>query len=227
MNVNLSDMFGCNALMYATKDVESLDVVKLLLERKDLDLDEKDNDGKTAEDFALEIKNTRAVELIRQERLRRLGKVWTKEDCDDEESEQEERTSTPESEEIEQNKFDILSNDEVKFNFEDRQNDALKCQLTANIKERLEKEKFLLRNHEEKYQMNLQRITREKLQEEGMLKQKLQQVEDKYTRSKQDLEDEFLSIQSKSEALIGKLESLVDNVDVERLLGLSGSAEQR
>ena len=75
--------------------------------------------------------------------------------------------------------------------------------------------------------MNLQRITREKLQEEGMLKQKLQQVEDKYTRSKQDLEDEFLSIQSKSEALIGKLESLVDNVDVERLLSLGGSAEQR
>ena len=84
--------------MYATKESESIDIVRLLLERKDLDLDEKDIDGKTAEDFASEIQNTRAVKMIREERLRRMGKLWTKEisDEDDEESELEERNSTPE-----------------------------------------------------------------------------------------------------------------------------------
>ena len=49
--------------MYATKESESIDIVRLLLERKDLDLDEKDIDGKTAEDFATDIQNTRAVKM--------------------------------------------------------------------------------------------------------------------------------------------------------------------
>ena len=207
--------------MYATKDAESIDIVRLLLERKDLDLDEKDIDGKTAEDFATEIQNTRAVEMIREERRRRMGKVWTKEDFEEEEddSELEERTSTPELEEVEEPGSDIQS--DGKINVEERQNDLLKCQLTANLKERLEKEKFLLQNHEHMHEINLGKLLSEKQKEEEILKQKLKEVEEKYTSSQKKLEADFLSAQASCQTLIAKLEGLIANMDLERLLSLN------
>ena len=212
--------------MYATKESESIDIVRLLLERKDLDLDEKDIDGKTAEDFATDIQNTRAVKMIREERLRRMGKVWTKEisDEDDEESELEERTSTPELEEVEETTKETRS-DQIqigeRMNLEERQNDVLKCQLTANLKERLEKEKFLLQNHEHMHDINLGKLLSEKQKEEEILNQKLKEVEEKYTSSKMKLDDDFLSAQSASQTLISKLEGLIANMDLDRLLSLA------
>ena len=224
MDINCSDRYGCNALMYATKESESIDSVRLLLERKDLDLDEIDIDGKTAEDFAAEIQNTRAVEMIREERLRRMGKVWSKEisDEDDDESELEERTSTPELEEVEETKSDqihIAIGENI--NLEERQNDVLKCQLTANLKERLEKEKFLLQNHEHMHNINLGKLLSEKQKEEEILKQKMKEVEERYTCSKKKLDADFLSAQSASQILISKFEGLIANMDLDRLLSLA------
>ena len=224
LDVNCSDRYGCNALMYATKDSESIEIVRLLFERKDLDLDEKDIDGKTAEDFATEMNNKRAVEMIREERLRRMGKVWTKEDSgeEDDESELEERTSTPESEEVEETKPGIQGDGEkVGFNIEERQNEVLKCQLTANLMERLEKERFLLQNHEHMHEINLGKLLSEKQKEEDILKQNLRDLEEKYTSSKKKLEAEFLSAQSASQSLIAKLEGLIANMDLDRLLSLT------
>ena len=77
LDVNHADMFGTTALMYASKQQPGETVVKLLLERKDLDLDGKDGDGKTAEDYATALSNTAVVKLIREERSRRMGRVWT------------------------------------------------------------------------------------------------------------------------------------------------------
>ena len=209
--------------MYATKDSESIDIVRLLLQRKDLDLDEKDLDGKTAEDFATEIQNTRAVEMIREERRRRMGKVWTKEISEEEEdeSELEERTSTPELEEVEELESDIQSDGKLGINVEERQNDLLKCQLTSNLKERLEKEKFLLQNHEHMHEINLGKLLGEKQKEEEILKQKLKEVEEKYSSSKKKLEADFLSAQVSSQTLISKLEGLIGNMDLDRLLSLN------
>ena len=224
LDVNCSDRYGVNALMYATKDAENIDIVRLLLERKDLDLDEKDIDGKTAEDFATEIQNTRAVEMIREERRRRMGKVWTKEVSEEEEdeSELEERTSTPELEEVEEPGSDTQSDGKIGVNvLEERQNDLLKCQLTENLRERLEKEKFLLQNHEHMHEINLGKLLSEKQKEEEILKQKLKEVEEKYTSSKEKLEADFLSTQSSSQSLIAKLEGLIANMDLERLLSLN------
>merc|ERR1712018_553635 len=76
------DIFGGTAFMYASKEAEGLEIVKLLLERKDLDLDAKDNDGKTAEDFATEHGNHEIVQIIRDERSRRMGRVWSKLDSE-------------------------------------------------------------------------------------------------------------------------------------------------
>lgn len=209
--------------MYATKESESIDIVRLLLERKDLDLDEKDIDGKTAEDFATEIQNTRALEMIRDERMRRMGKVWTKEDLDDEddeESELEDRSSTPELEDDPTNKSEEVKKDE-NIGIEERQNDVLQCQLTANLKERLEKEKFLIQNHEHMHDINLAKLLSEKQKEEEILQQKLKEVEEKYSSAKAKLEADFLSAQSSSRSLITKLEGLIANMDLERLLSLT------
>ena len=91
LDVNMVDIFGATSLMYASKNSEGLEVVKLLLERKDLDLDEKDEDGKTAEDFATESGNQDILQIIREDRSNRMGAVWTRpetireENCSDSE----------------------------------------------------------------------------------------------------------------------------------------------
>ena len=72
LDVNLADMFGATALMYASKQEPGEEVVRLLLERKDLDLDGKDGDGKTAEDYAAALSSNAVVQLIREERSRRM-----------------------------------------------------------------------------------------------------------------------------------------------------------
>ena len=68
-------MFGATALIYSSRAEQGAGVslVKLLLERKDLDLDGKDCDGKTAEEHAVELEHSAVVQLIREERARRMG----------------------------------------------------------------------------------------------------------------------------------------------------------
>ena len=79
--------------MYASKNVQSSELVELLLERKDLDLDGKDNDGKTAEDFAADNENVEVVRMVREERSRRMGGVWAKTDPNEDDWDVEEGSS--------------------------------------------------------------------------------------------------------------------------------------
>merc|ERR1711892_1509606 len=94
LDVNMVDIFGATSLMYASQHSDGKQVVKLLLERKDIDLDEKDQDGKTAEDFAAVEGNLDIVQIIREERSKRMGGVWTRPETilgeDESESEDEE-----------------------------------------------------------------------------------------------------------------------------------------
>jgi len=87
--------------------------------------------------------------------------------------------------------------------------------------ERLEKEKFLLQNHEHMHEINLGKLLSEKQKEEDILKQNLRDLEEKYTTSKKKLEAEFLSAQTASQSLIAKLEGLIANMDLDRLLSLT------
>ena len=65
LKVNLQDMFGATALMYACKHETGEDVVSLLLTRRDVDLDTSDNDDKTAEDYARIAGHQHIVKIIR------------------------------------------------------------------------------------------------------------------------------------------------------------------
>ena len=172
--MNRADMFGATALIYSSK-VEreaGLSLVKLLLERKDLDLDGKDCDGKTAEEHAVELEHGAVVQLIREERARRMGGVWSRtdiaEETEDEEDEEEYDDEEKECEvekdgnhlEREKESEEPESDDHEQFNCDE--DDFLQSQLIQNLRERLAHEVCLKERREGKYYSELSRLKTEK-----------------------------------------------------------------
>merc|ERR1711892_348780 len=90
-NINSIDSSTRSGLMLACIK-NSKEVVDLLLSRGDLDVNNQD--GNTAEDFAAGEGNLDIVQIIREERSKRMGGVWTRPETimgeDESESEDEE-----------------------------------------------------------------------------------------------------------------------------------------
>ena len=207
--------------MYASKNVQSLEIVRLLLERKDLDLDGKDNDGKTAEDFAGDFKNVEVVRMIREERSRRMGGVWAKADpVVDEDPDVDESYS---EDEVRENEHESLSPEE---NLEMSENDILKSQLTKNLQERLRKQYFLQEQSEQKYNLEVSKLKMSKEREEENIKLQQQKLEEKYRGLKKRLDEEYQESRSNSQSLIGKLENAIRNIDLNRILNQTSSCSE-
>ena len=226
--MNLSDMFGCTALMYASKSEESKMILQLLLERKDLDLDGKDNDGKTAETYAEENDNDDAVKLIREERLRRMGRDWSAAE-DVYRSEEFLSTSDDYDEDCsnDSNNDHEDADDEEKDNIEDLQVDdeALESELVESIQKRLSRAKELQKKDKDEYEVKLKDLRNEKETKEEELKKQIETLERKYQEDKSVVEQEFESKLSKSNSLISKLENAIANIDLQRILSPPSSPQ--
>ena len=216
--MNHADMFGTTALMYASKQQPGETVVKLLLERKDLDLDGKDGDGKTAEDYATALSNTAVVKLIREERSRRMGRVWTHlEEDSEEDGEEEVGEDTKEEVEGEVEEKDIRA-EEREENKEEEEDDFLQRQLRQNLRDRLSQEMCLEERREEQYQSELSKLKTEKETSERVLKEKLQELESKFLTSKKLLDESFMKDKSKSQSMILRLEKAIANINLTKIL---------
>jgi len=225
LDVNLMDIFGGTAFMYASKVAEGLEIVKLLLERKDLDLDAKDNDGKTAEDFAAEHGNNEIVKIIRGERSRRMGRVWSK--MDSEQTIEDVEDISSENSDIEINETVADATIEERFDElaqstnEENEDQNLKSQLALNLNERIEKELSLKNERQSKYEFEVDKVhaeTKDKIEE---LTKQIKEVEDMSNESLQKLKNAHQMCQEKSDRLISKLRSAVENIDLNRLLAVA------
>jgi len=222
--------------MYASKNKEGKEVVKLLLERKDLDLDEKDQDGMTAEDFAGSEGNHEIVQVIREERSKRMGGVWTRTeticeaDCsesDDSLENQNEDDNKKESIEIHSNEVTMktkVANADM-FMDEDL---FVKTEVLEKINEKIEKEKKDLAEKEWDYMEEILQIEGnfhdEKAKIEKMLEQQIKDLETVFLDKKISLQDKFTKQKEKSESIISKLETAKINLDMTNLLEPGGGA---
>ena len=210
--------------MYASQSHDTTDIVKLLLERKDLDLDSKDNDGKTAEDFASENNNDEVVKIIREQRSKRMGGGWTKLDFEDEE---EHSTTSDDNENNSETEHIELSTESSKViqgeDNEDLENESLKSQLIENLRERLEKELILQDERKQKYELEVAKLEQNKEHQVEILQEQINAVEEKFHDLKKSLKEDFLTANNKSETLKTKLRNAIDNIDMERLLNQSSS----
>ena len=208
--------------MYASKNVQSSELVGLLLERKDLDLDGKDNDGKTAEDFAADNENVEVVRMIREERSRRMGGVWAKTDPNEDDDWDVEEGS---SEEEDDN--GIMNKDLYKVeDLEISENAILKSQLIKNLQERLKKQIFLQKQCEQKYDLEVSKLKMSKDREEQNIKRQLQKLEEKFDGLKKSLDDEYNESRRNSESLINKIEHAIENIDLNKILNQSSSCTE-
>ena len=222
--------------MYASKNKEGKEVVKLLLERKDLDLDEKDQDGMTAEDFAGSEGNHEIVQVIREERTKRMGGVWTRPetvceaDCsesDDALEDQDEDDNKKESVEIHSCEVTLRNkapNDEVLMD-EDL---FVKTEVLEKINEKIEKERKDLAEKEWDYMEEILQIEGnfhdEKAKIEKMLEQQIKDLETVFLEKKITLQNKFTKQKEKSESIISKLETVKVNLDMKSLLEPGGGA---
>ena len=222
--------------MYASKNKEGKEVVKLLLERKDLDLDEKDQDGMTAEDFAGSEGNHEIVQVIREERTKRMGGVWTRPeticgaDCsesDDALEDQDEDDNKKESVEIHSCEVTLrnkVPNDEVLMD-EDL---FVKTEVLEKINEKIEKERKDLAEKEWDYMEEILQIEGnfhdEKAKIEKMLEQQIKDLETVFLEKKITLQNKFTKQKEKSESIISKLETVKVNLDMKSLLEPGGGA---
>ena len=222
--------------MYASKNKEGKEVVKLLLERKDLDLDEKDQDGMTAEVFAGSEGNHEIVQVIREERTKRMGGVWTRPetvceaDCsesDDALEDQDEDDNKKESVEIHSCEVTLRNkapNDEVLMD-EDL---FVKTEVLEKINEKIEKERKDLAEKEWDYMEEILQIEGnfhdEKAKIEKMLEQQIKDLETVFLEKKITLQNKFTKQKEKSESIISKLETVKVNLDMKSLLEPGGGA---
>lgn len=236
LDVNIVDIFGATSLMYASKNKEGKEVVKLLLERKDIDLDEKDQDGMTAEDFAGSEGNHEIVQVIREERTKRMGGVWTRPetvceaDCsesDDALEDQDEDDNKKESVEIHSCEVTLrnkVPNDEVLMD-EDL---FVKTEVLEKINEKIEKERKDLAEKEWDYMEEILQIEGnfhdEKAKIEKMLEQQIKDLETVFLEKKITLQNKFTKQKEKSESIISKLETVKVNLDMKSLLEPGGGA---
>lgn len=216
LDVNKVDIFGASALMYASKNLEGKEVVGLLLERKDLDLDEKDQDGKTAEDYATEENNEDAVTIIRDERSKRMGGVWKKPETiisefdpsDIEDSDESEQNNEHETLNISQNiKEDNEIVEEMFVNQEDSMDgdEFVRKEFIDKLNERIAKENNEIRKKENIYIKNMEILEKE------------------FQERKTNLQDTFLKEKEKSNLLVSKLQTTIENFDMKRILDHSSS----
>ena len=155
-------------------DLISLCSGRMLLQRKDLDLDEKDQDGRTAEDFATDAANHEVVGLIREERAKRMGGVWTKPETVMLEDDPEDESEEEEVEDVENSKLNV-SGCIAKEDEEDApEDDFLKSQLISNLNERIQKEKTEMEGREGRYQASLATLREEFLAAKLLIEQELQ-----------------------------------------------------
>ena len=218
-------MFGATALIYSSKAQQEAgaSLVKLLLERKDLDLDGKDCDGKTAEEHAVELEDTAVVQLIREERARRMGGVWSRTDIAEETEDEEE--DEEDEEEVEEEKEDEVEKDgHEQYNCDE--DDFLQSQLIQNLRERLTHEVCLKERREGKYYSELSRLKTEKENSEKVLIEKLQEIESNFQTSKKLLDESFLIEKKRSQSLIEKLEKAISNIDMNKILNATTTCSE-
>ena len=214
--------------MYASKSEEGEEIVRLLLERKDLDLDGKDEDGKTAEDFAADTSNAAVVALIREERARRMGGGWTKGEAEEEETENTVSSASEDDEGSSSLEEDQVTAAEAAADLEKEvkpanamEDDILKTQLVGNLRERMEREMLIMEQREQEYNSAVIKLQTEKQREEHYLRQQLKTLEEKFTESKRKMDETFSAAEVKSRNLISQLEHLIDNIDVDKILNQS------
>jgi len=87
--INMVDIFGSSAIMYAAQNANT-GCLKALIGRRDVDLDEKDNDDRKVEDYARDAGKDENILLIRKARAERIRGSW---------SDTTDITSTPEMDE--------------------------------------------------------------------------------------------------------------------------------
>ena len=146
----------------------------MLLQRKDLDLDEKDQDGRTAEVFATDAANHEVVGLIREERAKRMGGVWTKPETVMLEDDPEDESEEEEVEDVENNKLKVSECIAKEDEEETPEDDILKSQLISNLNERIQKERTEMCSREGRYQASLATLREEYLAAKLLIEQELQ-----------------------------------------------------
>merc|ERR1711915_85674 len=233
LDVNLVDIFGATSLMYASKNKEGGEVVELLLEIKDLDLDEKDQDGKTAEDFAASEGNHQIVQMIREERLKRMGRSWNRPEAPiphiDSESDEshESETDVKSGDEADESirKRELASTTDQTVQDESNLLDEdlmVKSELKEKLEERIEEEKKIIADKEWQYMEEMLQIDGdfrdEKAAIQKMMEEKIKEREHQFMVQKAKLEEAFAIEKEKSEKLISKLETAKGNISMSRLL---------
>ena len=224
-------MFGATALSYSSRAEQeaAVSLVKLLLERKDLDLDGKDCDGKTAEEHASELQHSAVVQLIREERARRMGGVWSRLDttADEEEEEGEEgEDEDDEEEEEKEEESEVPDSSEEPDHYNCDEDDFLQSQLIDNLRERLRREVCLKERREGKYYTELSRLKTEKDNSEKVLVEKLREIESNFQTSKKLLEESFFIENKKSQSMIEKLEKAISNIDMNKILNATTTCSE-
>ena len=233
--MNCADMFGATALIYSSRARQEAGVslVKLLLERKDLDLDGKDCDGKTAEEHAVELEHTAVVQLIRQERARRMGGVWSRTDTAQETEDEEDEVNEEEEDEDEdsnhlererESEEPGISDDPEQYNCDE--DDFLQSQLIQNLRERLTHEVCLKERREGKYYSDLSRLKTEKDNSEKVLIEKLREIENNFQTSKKLIEESFCIDNKRSQSMIEKLEKAISNIDMNKILNATTTCSE-
>ena len=233
--MNRADMFGATALSYSSRAEQeaAVSLVKLLLERKDLDLDGKDCDGKTAEEHAVELQHSAVVQLIREERARRMGGVWSRLDttADDEEEEEQEQEGEEDNddddeEEEKEEESEVPEGSEEPEQYNCDEDDFLQSQLIENLRERLRREVCLKERREGKYYTELSRLKTEKDNSEKVLVEKLREIESNFQTSKKLLEESFSIENKKSQSMIEKLEKAISNIDMNKILNATTTCSE-
>ena len=226
--MNRADMFGATALIYSSK-VEreaGLSLVKLLLERKDLDLDGKDCDGKTAEEHAVELEHSAVVQLIREERARRMGGVWSRPDITEESGDEDEENEDEEIEEEKEKESEVPKSTEEPELYHCDEDDFLQSQLIQNLRERLAHEVCLKDRREGQYYAELSRLKTEKDNSEKVLVEKLREIEGNFQASKNLLDESFNTDNKRSQSLIEKLEKAISNIDMNKILNATTTCSE-
>ena len=194
--------------MYASKLCENLDILKLLLERKDLDLDGKDDDGKTAEMFAQDVGNGEAVKLIRAERCKRMGRDWTLSSDDTDGLSEEIVSSENEEDEISQD-FEDLSVENDSLGIFEAADDFLKIKLQENFQERFERAKQMKEKSRIDFEQKLDILRANKERKIEDLQNQISKAQEEFQETRKIVEEDYSNSQRKLDDLIEKLEKAV------------------
>ena len=222
LQANTTDMFGASALMHAAGQEQGAgaEVVALLLHRRDVDVDAADSDGRTAEDYAVRAGSGRVVRMIRGARARRMGGRW-----DEDEEEEEDSNNSTEAEEAE-----VDDERAVRSGSEACGDEDVNKALVANIKEKIGKLKDNLRIIAARHQkvicsLETETEGKKKLIEEEM-QQKLDDLDQELATARRQLEEEQAEEMRGQQQAVARLEKLVEDFDIRRLVRRAGACEE-